>query len=419
MKNMAGEMKLGIIDYQLPRGGVERFFLGVLSALPEDTEISITSAWDALEGYRALIAQAGRPVRLIERPVPVQQAALVADNQATLAGPRIFDLPADLWDGIDIAWFPWVNRHLIPGPCALKTVATVHDVIAVELGEFMADKREPVGRAGHWFAMSMEDLLVRRLCGSMAKVVVDARRTADHLQRAYGPMARPPEVIYPSTEHVAAVKGEPIDGLGLPARYVIYPASYSSHKNHEALLLALARVKAENPAAFLPLVLTGGNTQAMLTGADYRGAYLKALIVHLGLVPGRDLFVMGNLSEGQFRTVMEKAAALVFPTLAEGYGFPPLEAAYLGTPVVASDIEILHETMDRLGAPALWFRPDLPDQLAAQLIRVSAEEPALRAQAAPFIGKTPGGGWTDVGRAYLKAFEDQRNVASIYQSYSG
>jgi len=136
-------MKLGIIDYQLPRGGVERFFLGVLGALPADAEITIFSAWDALDGYRALVAQSGRAVKLVDRPVSLQQAALVAGDQATLAGPRIFEIPADLWDEIDIAWFPWANRHLIPRDKYIRTVATVHDVIAVELGEFMADKREP------------------------------------------------------------------------------------------------------------------------------------------------------------------------------------------------------------------------------------------------------------------------------------
>lgn len=416
---MAADMRLGIIDYQLPRGGVERFFLGVLGALPADAEITIFSAWDALDGYRALVAQADRPVRLVERPVPVQQAALVSGEQAALAGPRIFEVPGDLWDGIDIAWFPWANRHLIPRDRYVRTVATVHDVIAVELGEFMADKREPVGRAGHWFAMGMEDLLVRRLAGSLAKIVVDACRTAEHLAYAYGPLARQPQVIYPSMEHVAAIAAEPADGLGLPPRYLIYPASYSSHKNHEALLLALAKVKAEAPGAFLPLVLTGGNTQAMVTGADYRGAYLKALIAHLGLEVGRDLFLPGTLREGQFRTVLENASALVFPTLSEGFGFPPLEAAYLGVPVACSDIEILHETLDRIGVPALWFSPERADQLAGVLVRLATEEAALRAQAAPFAGRLPDGGWDEAGRLYIQAFQDQMMVASMYQNYGG
>jgi len=267
--------------------------------------------------------------------------------------------------------------------------------------------------------MSMEDLLVRRLCGSLAKVVVDARRTADHLARIYGPLKRPAEVIYPSMEHVAAISAEPADGLGLPQRYLIYPASYSSHKNHEALLLALAKVKAETPDAFLPLVLTGGNTQAMLTGSDYRGAYLRALIDHLGLEIGRDLFIPGNLREGQFRTVLENAAALVFPTLAEGFGFPPLEAAYLGVPVACSDIEILRETLDLIGVPSLWFNPGAVDQLAGVLVRLATETDALRAQAAPAAGKMIGGGWEEVGRAYLDAFRDQITVATLYQTYGG
>ena len=410
-------MKLGLIDYQLPRGGVERFILNVLNSLPEDTEITLYSAWDALAGYRDLLANVPCRVTLVDRPVLVQQSALLTGEQALLTGPRVFEMPAELWQGLDVVWMPWANRHLIPKDCYVRTVATVHDVIAVELADYMASKRNPASQGGPLYAVSMEDMLMRRLVRSLAKVTAISARTRDHLAETYGPLTRLPEVIYHSTEHIVAVAAEPVDALGLPPRYLVYPASTSSHKNHETLLVALAKVKEAAPGSFLPLVLTGGGTRDILGGNDYRGAYLRALIDHLGLEIGRDLFIPGHVSDGQLRTLMEAATGMVFPTLAEGYGFPPIEAAYLGVPVAASDIAVLHETMDRIGAPALWFPPQQPDAVAAAMIRLCDDEAALRARCAEAKGRLAGEGWDEVGRQYLQVFRDQIMVASMYQSY--
>jgi len=419
MRNMAREMKLNVIDYQFPRGGAERFLLGVFDHLPEDVTVTVTTAGVALEGYRELIAQAKRPIGLAEQPVLMHQSALVSGNDAVLSGPQIYDLPAGLWADADLVWCPWVNRHLIPRECYSRTVATIHDMIIVELGEFMAQKREPVGRVGHFYAMAMEDMLARRLLGTLAKVIVDTERTRDHLARAYGPLTRLPEVVPLSTEHVRAVAPEPVDHLGLPERFVVYPANYSSHKNHEALLLALAKVKEQRPDAFLPLVMTGGNTTLIQTGPDYRSAYLKALVEHLGLRFGVDLFPFGVVTDGQFRSVLGQADGLVFPTLLEGFGFPPLEAGILGVPVALSDIPVLRETMGRLGVPGLWFNPGSPDEIAAALIRLATEQPGLRTAAAAAAAEVSDITWAEVSGRYLQAFRDQVMVASMYANYGG
>lgn len=412
-------MKLGIIDYQLPRGGVERFVLGVLGSLPPEVEVTIfTTGW-ALSGYQGLIAQTARPVRLADVPITTHHVAMATNGQASLGAEQVFDIPASLWSEIDLAWFPWVNRHLIPRACQIRTVATVHDMIGVELGEFMATKRDPLGRVGAIYAMGMEDLLTRQLCGSLAKIVTDTQRTADHLVRTYGPMARRPDVIYPSVEHMTEFAAEPIDGLGLPPRYLIYPSSYYPHKNHELLFMALAKVKAEAPAAFLPLVLSGWRTDLIASGGDYRGAYLKALLDHLKLEIGRDLILPGRVSDGQFRSILAGAAGMVFPTLQEGFGFPPVEAAYLGVPLAVSDIEIMRESLKRFEVPALWFRPDSVEEVAAALIRLASDEPALRAQAAASIPALGAESWADVGIRYAAAFEEQLSIASMYGKYNG
>ena len=57
---------------------------------------------------------------------------------------------------------------------------------------------------------------------------------------------------------------------------------------------------------------------------------------------------------------MEKATALVFPSLYEGFGIPPLEAMVHGCPVLASDIPATREVC---GSAAVYFNPSDPTEL--------------------------------------------------------
>lgn len=57
----------------------------------------------------------------------------------------------------------------------------------------------------------------------------------------------------------------------------------------------------------------------------------------------------------------QNSAVFVYPSLYEGFGFPPLEAMALGCPVIASNASVLPEI---LGDGCLYFDPENPEQLA-------------------------------------------------------
>lgn len=124
----------------------------------------------------------------------------------------------------------------------------------------------------------------------------------------------------------------------LPARFVLAVGTHEGHKNLPRLLIALSRLRETPGFADLHLVLAGatiarGKSDDLGTVIDNLG--LGAVTRPLGVVPDEDL-----------PAVYRAATVLAFPSLYEGFGYPPLEAMAVGTPVVTSGASCLPEIAD-------------------------------------------------------------------------
>lgn len=79
-------------------------------------------------------------------------------------------------------------------------------------------------------------------------------------------------------------------------------------------------------------------------------------------VSGSNRFIYpGRLTDAEIAGLAKRAVALVFPSLYEGFGIPPLEAMILGCPVAASNIPPCREVC---GAAARYFDPHDAEGLA-------------------------------------------------------
>ena len=83
---------------------------------------------------------------------------------------------------------------------------------------------------------------------------------------------------------------------------------------------------------------------------------------------------VGAVNDSELKTLYERALCLVFPSLYEGFGLPPLEAMYCGCPVIASQIASLPEVC---GEAVLYCDPHSPVDIAEKIQRV-VTEPGLR-----------------------------------------
>jgi alpha-1,3-rhamnosyl/mannosyltransferase len=117
--------------------------------------------------------------------------------------------------------------------------------------------------------------------------------------------------------------------FGIPGRYVLATGTRDPRKNLVTLIKAFERFQLENPE--FTLVVVGPRPQEGSTiGAAMNGS--TARIVRAGFVTDEELVRLYG-----------SAACFAFPSLYEGFGFPPIEAMACGAPVVCSDRASLPE----------------------------------------------------------------------------
>lgn len=184
--------------------------------------------------------------------------------------------------------------------------------------------------------------------------------------------ARPEKisVVYPAADErflrcpSAAEAQRTLENYGLTAgAYLYYPAATWRHKNHAALLRALALLK---PKGLSPTLVCSG-------AAKEAHPDLLSLVDELGLTG--QVRWMGYLPEQDVPAFYAGALALVFPSLFEGFGMPVLEAMACGCPVACSRVTSLPEVA---GEAVLYFDPTSVEEIAARLEQLLTDAPLRR-----------------------------------------
>jgi glycosyltransferase involved in cell wall biosynthesis len=136
--------------------------------------------------------------------------------------------------------------------------------------------------------------------------------------------------------------------------FLLYPARPWPHKNHARLFEAFALLRATRPELRLVLTGVGHDDDRLPPGVETRGGVATEELVSL----------------------YRRAAALVFPSLYEGFGLPPLEALACGCPVASSNTGSLPEV---LGDAAVLFDPEDPVAIAAGVVEALERHAELAA----------------------------------------
>jgi glycosyltransferase involved in cell wall biosynthesis len=273
-----------------------------------------------------------------------------------------------------------------PGWGAKNMVLTVHDVLH--------------DIAPQWFGRL--DGLERRLTCRLgarraARIIADSHYAKRTIREHYKVPEGRIDVVYLGIDHSAFAPApggaeRAAAGAPLPKDFLFYPASTLPHKNHVRLIEALRILRDEYRLA-PPLVLTGVARWASAeTMEAVRARRLEGQVTWLGYVEDRDLVAC-----------YQRAAALAFPSLHEGFGLPIVEAMAAGCPVACSGTTASGEVA---GDAALTFDPLSPPHIAARLWRILTDQGLRRDLRERGLRRAAAFSWERTAREVLQVYHN-------------
>ncbi len=231
-----------------------------------------------------------------------------------------------------------------------RYVVTVHDTIAIDHPEWCKTSNAV------YYGLFMKPGLRRA-----SRVISVSRSTAEDLKRNFRLPDSKVGTVYPGIDGIFRPERNPereseVRGrYGLPERYVLYVGNIEPKKNIGMLL----RVQEQ---------LRDRGLGHRLVFAGRRSWRCKGQLGEISRqTAGGDVVSVGYVARGDLPSVYRMADVFIFPSLYEGFGFPPLEAMACGTPVVASQRGALEET---LGGAALAVEPENVSQIADAVVSV-------------------------------------------------
>jgi glycosyltransferase involved in cell wall biosynthesis len=342
-----------------PRTGVGNYIRGSLLGLAEAGARDVVAFAPVSRRGKREIEAALAGVK-VERRLPVLPAAHVVRT----AWSRLGRPPVERAVGrADVIHF---SDWMYPPQRAGLRSTMIHDLVPLHQPEWV-----------HARTRRMHGAKYRHAARTCDVVIVNSRYTGDDVARTLGVPAERIHVAYPGVAAEFVPEGERAD-LGRP--YLLTVATLEPRKNLATLLDAYRR-------------LDDGFALAVVGGAGWGEQPLLDVdgVIRLGYAQPHEL-----------PALYRGAAAVVYPSLFEGFGMPVVEAMACGVPVAAS----AHASLDEACADAAVRADPLDPDAIADAIRAAMERrdelvPRGLAHARSFT-------WVANGRAHLAAWESAR-----------
>lgn len=220
-------------------------------------------------------------------------------------------------------------QYILPLPSLCPTMVTIHDVLFESHPEYFTKffrlrsqvfMRIAARQAKHVFTVS--EYSKREICtryGMERSAVTVTPNSANFSS------------FFPGTEGQAFLQAR---GLK-PRGYLLTVGRLEPRKNHATLLKAYVKLGPTAP----PLVIVGqrdfGFEETLATVADSDAR--------------ERIFIFENVGDKELPALYRNCLAFAYPSLAEGFGMPPLEAMASGVPVIAANNTGLTEVVGKAG----------------------------------------------------------------------
>ena len=209
-----------------------------------------------------------------------------------------------------------------------RIVVMIHDTIPLDFPLYQTP--DSVRRFGE---------LLRKVRAGAGLVIYNSQATRESAERHMAEWGTPPKgvvahlgVDLAAPDAAALPKGMPPD-----APYFLTVGTIEPRKNHMLLLEIWERLLKQTTPQEMPHLILAGTR-------GWKNEELFYRMDHSGLM-GEYIHEYAGLSDGAVRALLDGAAGVLFPSFAEGYGLPAIEAAAAGVPLICADLPVYREVL--------------------------------------------------------------------------
>lgn len=260
-------------------------------------------------------------------------------------------------ENVDVFFAP--SSFIIPAilPKSIKTIVTVHDLVAFLFPNNHNKK-----------ATLIEKIFLKRAVKKASRILTVSENTKHDLLKKFA-LSEDKIAVVPCSagDEFMPLEKSTLTNFqqqtNLPKDFFLAVGTLEPRKNYVNLIKAFALLADKFPQYHL--VIVGGK------GWQYDTIYEEIRRNYLT----KKVHLLGYISNSSLVKLYNSASALVFPSLYEGFGIPPLEAMKSGCPVIASNTSSIPEVV---GDSAILVDPKSHLDIAGALIHF-ASHPNLAA----------------------------------------
>ena len=314
-------MKIAIDCRYLGKSGIGRVCRGILDNL------------DYSENEYYLI---GDEKKLSEYP----QAKIIANDGNPFSPKGLFDFPKEINKRCDSIVIP---NFIIPYGIRIPVYTIMHDLIFLDL---------PNVSTRGFLDYQIKKVLLKRCMKKSVRIACVSGFTKSRCEHYFPKYADKCFVNYIGlSKEVLNFNTTGIE----KTNSIVYVGNVKPHKGLKTLIDAFH-------------MLPKGKYQLKIIGE--RDGFLNGM--KADDLQSDDVIFTGRLSDEKLLREIASAAVLVQPSLYEGFGLPPLEALYLGTQPIISDIPVFKEIYGDL--PVVFFKTNDVYDLSEKIIHISEKK---------------------------------------------
>ena len=255
---------------------------------------------------------------------------------------ELFCFPCAKINSYDVFLTPNFN---IPIGIKIPIYAFIHDVVFLDI-------KELTSKIGYYIRKFYLNRAVKIAKKIFTVSEFSKKRISFHFKKAKDIVVAP-----------CAIKNELINyfpqKVSISKEFIIFVGNIKPHKGLETLVKGWRYARKK-----------GFDKQLVIVG-EKEG--FKTKLSNEEFLKDQNIIFTGRISDEELYNYMNEASMLVQPSIYEGFGLPPLEALYLGTTCLLSDIEVFKEIYVEF-QNCYFFNKESPEDLAKKLLSLSPQK---------------------------------------------